>query len=104
MSEKGPERIGEIVSRLFVARGWGRNQERLRLESAWAAVAGPTHAAQTRVVNIRRNVLKVEVKSTVLLQELTQFHKKRLLVALREALPGVTLADVRFCTGVWKES
>ena len=37
---RGPEPIGEVLSRLFIARGWGRKQDRLRLESAWAEAAG----------------------------------------------------------------
>lgn len=104
MDPKGPERIGEIISRLFAARGWGRQQERVRLERAWSEAAGSDYATQTRVLSIRRHVLEVEVKSTVLLQELAQFHKRRLLEALRKALPGVTIADMRFRTGTWTET
>ena len=37
MDHKGPESLGEILSRLFTARGWGRRQDRLRLEEAWIA-------------------------------------------------------------------
>jgi hypothetical protein len=55
--ERGPERLGEILSRLFTARGWGRRQERLRLEQAWAEAAGPEHAAHTRAERLRRGVL-----------------------------------------------
>jgi predicted nucleic acid-binding Zn ribbon protein len=103
MDPKGPERIGEILSRLFAARGWGRQQDRLRLERAWAEAAGADYASQSRVASLRRNVLEVEVKSSVLLQELAQFHKRRLLAALRQALAGVTIADVRFRVGAWTE-
>lgn len=103
MEPKGPEKIGEILSRLFAARGWGRQQERLRLERAWSEAVGSEYAAQTRVLSIRRNVLEVEVRNTVLIQELAQFHKRRLLEALRKSLPGVKIADLRFRAGVWKE-
>ena len=53
--------------------------------------------------SLRRDTLDVEVKSAVLLQELTQFHKRRLLEALRKALPGVTIGDLRFRAGAWTE-
>src|SRR5947209_4707275 len=96
--ERGPEPISEILSRLFAARGWGRKQERLRLEQAWAAAAGDL-ARQTRVGSFRRGVLEVEVQSAVLLAELTQFHKRRLLAELRKQLTGVTLTDLRFRAG-----
>ena len=97
---RGPEPLGEILSRVFTARGWGRKQDRLRLEQAWAVAVGPEHVAQTRLGSLRRGVLEVEVTSAVLLQELAHYHKRRLLQALREALPGTTLSDLRFRAGV----
>jgi predicted nucleic acid-binding Zn ribbon protein len=100
--QKGPELLGEILARLFTARGWGRRQERLRLEEAWAAAAG-VHAAQTRPGPLRRGVLEVTVANAVLLQELAHYHKRRLLEELRRRLPGVTLTDLRFRAGVVEE-
>ncbi|MFL5340721.1 MAG: DciA family protein [Gemmataceae bacterium] len=96
---EGPEPISEILSRLFTARGWGRRQDRLRLEQAWAAAAGD-FAAHTRVAGLKRGVLEVEVGNGVLLQELAQFHKRRLLGELKKKLPGVPLKDLRFRAGV----
>ena len=97
---KGPEGLGEILSRLFTARGWGRRQDRLHLEKAWAETVGPDHAAQTRVGALRRGVLEVEVGNAVLLQELVHYHKRRLLEDLRRRLPGTPLTDLRFRAGV----
>src|SRR5947208_170180 len=87
----GPELLGEVLARLFTARGWGRRQARLHLERAWAEAVGPEFAAQTRVVALRRGVLEVVVANAVLLQELAHFHKRRLLEGLRGRLPGPTL-------------
>ncbi len=97
--EKGPERLGDVLGRLFTLRGWGRRQGRLQLEQVWLEVAGE-HAKQTRVGALRRGVLEVEVGSAVLLQELSHFHKRRLLEALRARLPGTKLTDLRFRAGV----
>ena len=97
---KGPEPIAEVLARLFTARGWGRRQDRLHLERAWAEAAGPEYAAQTRVAGLRRNVLEVVVGNAVLLQELAHFHKRRLLEQLRRRLPGTSLNDLRFRAGV----
>jgi predicted nucleic acid-binding Zn ribbon protein len=99
--ESGPEALKEILSRLFTAKGWGRRQERLHLEKAWAVAAGPDHAKSTRVTGLRRGTLEVEVNSSILLQELAQFHKRRLLEALRSQLPGTTITDLRFRAGTW---
>src|SRR6266849_2697736 len=50
----GPELLSEVLARLFTARGWGRRQDRLHLERAWAEAVGPEFATQTRVVALRR--------------------------------------------------
>jgi predicted nucleic acid-binding Zn ribbon protein len=100
MAEKGPERLGEILSRLFAARGWGRRQDRLRLEEAWAEAVGPEAAPHTRVGGLRRGVLEVVVANAVLLQELAHYQKRRLLEQLRGRLPGTPVNDLRFRAGV----
>jgi predicted nucleic acid-binding Zn ribbon protein len=98
--ERGPEGLGEILSRLFTARGWGRRQGRLHLERAWEEAAGQDVAQQTRVGALRRGVLEVTVANAVLLQELTHFHKRRLLEQLRVKLPSTPITDLRFRAGV----
>ena len=99
--KKGPELIGEVVSRLFAARGWGRQQDRIRLEQAWEQAVGPQHAPHTRLGGLKRKILEVDVKGAVLLQELTQFHKKRILEQLRKTMTGTPIADIRFRAGTW---
>lgn len=96
----GPEALGEILGKLFVARGWGRRQGRLQLESAWIEAVGPVFAGHTRLGALRRGVLEVIVDSGVLLQELAHYHKRRLLTALRQRLVDTPLTDLRFRAGV----
>jgi predicted nucleic acid-binding Zn ribbon protein len=100
--EKGPEPLGEILSRLFAARGWGRRQDRLRLEEAWNEVVGPSGAIHTRVGVLRRGILEILVDNAVLLQEFAQFQKRKLLEKLRGRLPEVAVYDLRFRAGAWK--
>lgn len=100
--DKGPEPLGEILSRLFTARGWGRRQERLRLEEAWAAAVGPKHAPHTRVNGLRRGVLEIVVDNAALMQELAHYEKRRLLQALRGRPAGSAVTDLRFRAGVVK--
>jgi hypothetical protein len=100
--ERGPERLGEILSRLFTARGWGRRQDRLHLEQAFAealTVCGVAPEA-ARPGALRRGTLEVVVSNAVLLQELAHYHKRRLLEALRGRLPNTPLTDLRFRAGV----
>lgn len=106
-AEPGPELLGEVLSRIFAARGWGRRQERLHLEQAWVAAvtglgpqAGPDVVRQTRVAGFRRGVLEVVVGSPIVLQEMAQFHKRRLLELLRKGLPNITVTDLRLKAGV----
>jgi predicted nucleic acid-binding Zn ribbon protein len=98
--ERGPENLAEILSRLFTARGWGRRQGRLHLERAWEEAAGKDVAPHTRVGSLRRGVLEITVGNAVLLQELTHYHKRRLLEQLRKRLPGTSITDLRFRSGV----
>ena len=97
----GPEKLSDVLAQLFVARGWGRKTDVLRLEQAWAESVGETDSAQTRVSRIIRGTLEVEVRSSILMQELAQFRKRSLLVTLREKLPNVTITDIRFRSGAW---
>src|SRR5262245_63755931 len=100
--DTGPERIGEVLSRLFTVRGWGRRSARLHVEKAWEQAAGPQFAEHTRLINIRRGVLEIEVDNAIMLQELAHYHKRRLLAGLRKSLPDMTLTDLRFRAGTWK--
>ena len=99
--QTGPEPLKEIIARLFAARGWGRRQERLRLEDAWADAVGRQSAGHTRVNALRKGVLEVEVDNAVLLQELAHFQKRKLLEQLRLKLPDMTFLDLRFRAGAF---
>jgi hypothetical protein len=101
--DKGPEMLADVLGRLFTARGWGRRQDRLRLEQAWKEAAGERMGeraiGQTCVGTFRRGVMEIMVGNATLMQELAGFHKKRLLDALRKLLPGVPLTELRFRAG-----
>ena len=99
--DKGPEKVGDVLGRLFTSRGWGRKNDRVRLESAWAEVAGAELLRSTRLLGMKRGVLEVEVKNAVQMSELAQYHKRGLLAKLRKLLPGVTLTDIQFRAGAW---
>jgi hypothetical protein len=99
--KKGPENLGEILGGLFTSRGWGRKNDRVKLEGAWAEAAGPQLLKDTRVTVVRRGVMEIEVKNSVLMQELAQYHKRGLLGKLRKLLPSLTLTDLKFKAGAW---
>jgi hypothetical protein len=97
--EPDPEPIKEILARLFTARGWGRRSARLHLERAWVEASGPDYEPHSRVLGLKRGIFEVEVNSGVLVQELLHYHKRRLLAALREKLPGQTIKELRVKVG-----
>jgi predicted nucleic acid-binding Zn ribbon protein len=97
----GPENLADILGRLFVSRGWGRKNDRLRLEEAWAEAAGESLVKETRLMGVKRGVVEVEVRNAVLIQELNHFHKRGLLGKIRKSLPGVTVSDIKFRAGAW---
>lgn len=99
--DSGPEPIGEILSKLFSSRGWGRRQERINLERAWEEAIGPEFVTQTRVAGLRRKILEVHVKGAVLLQELSQFHRRKILEKLKQKLGAHAITDVKFKAGNW---
>lgn len=101
--DKGPQPLKEVLGQLFALKGWGRLQERLRLEQAWQEAAGAEFAPHTQVNGLRRGVLEVTVASAVLMQELAHFHKRRILEALRRLLPQTPLTDLRFRAGAVKK-
>ena len=95
---RGPESIQDILGRVFTLHKIGRRNERLTLERTWAEIAGP-YAEQTRVNSFNRGVLEIVVANSVILQELTQFHKKKLLQQLKGKISSGPLTDLRFRVG-----
>ena len=45
---RGPENLADILGRLFTSRGWGRQNDRLRLEPARAAVSRAEPVSSSR--------------------------------------------------------
>lgn len=97
--DEGPRKLKDVLSQLFVERGWGRRQARLHVERAWEAAAGAAVARKTRVGAVRRGVLEVEVANAPLMQELNDYHKKRLLTEMKKRLPGEGITALRFRAG-----
>jgi hypothetical protein len=97
--DNGPERIGEVLARLFMARGWGEKRKRAALEDAWfkaaESILGSAARVATKPGSLRKSVLEIHVRDSVLMHEITQFHKRPLLARLRELLPGEKIGELR---------
>jgi predicted nucleic acid-binding Zn ribbon protein len=96
---EGPEAIGKIVADLMATSGLSQRKNLHRIWRCWSDMLGGEVSAHTRLAGMRKNVLYVEVDSAPLLQELSAFHKGRLLSGLKEASGAVPLRDIRFRLG-----
>jgi len=97
---RGPRPLSEILSELFIARGYGRLRALSELEEVWNSVVGEPHCHQTQMGEVRRGILNVTVAHPALLEELAAFRKPALLQALRASVSGKTIYDIKFRVGV----
>ncbi|MCA9197310.1 MAG: DUF721 domain-containing protein [Pirellulaceae bacterium] len=95
--KRDPQKLGDIVSQLMARRGYSQVSSIDELRSAWIRVAGPL-ANDSLPGNIKRGVLEIVVRSSVMVQELT-FRKKQLLSQLIQQVPGEKIKDIRFKVG-----
>ena len=92
-------RLGRVITDYLEASGLKRRLKGGNLDSAWTDVVGETVAAQSRITDMRGNILKVEVAAAVLLQELGGFRKRAILKSLNDRLDGCYIRDIRFQLG-----
>lgn len=90
-----PQPIGESISSLMIRRGYAALETANQRDIAWRDVAGPEIARDTRVGQLRRGVLEIVVRNSVLMQELT-FRKKKLLKKISTRLAETKISDLRF--------
>lgn len=69
-----------------------------KLARAWAEACEESWRDHTSLTRLEGGVLEVGVASDALRDELTNFHRTRLLAVLRAALPDVPLVGIRFLT------
>jgi predicted nucleic acid-binding Zn ribbon protein len=92
---RGPQKASDIVAQLMAARGYARVQSVAVTRDAWNAAAGEKMSTHTSPGGLKRGVLEVLVRNSVVLQELT-FQKKKILKKLVAALPDAKIEDLKF--------
>ncbi len=96
MSRRRITKLGDAVSRVLSESGVAGG---LRLEAVrekWRAAVGQEIAARTRVLGFTRGVLRVEVTSSALLQELASVYRGTITRSLAAGDRPVTVRDIRF--------
>ncbi|ADI38369.1 putative uncharacterized protein [Waddlia chondrophila 2032/99] len=91
--------LGSVLTKVLININ-ARQQERPDLILAyWPQVVGPAIAPLTRAVSFYEGVLTIKVKNSTLHSLLSLEEKPRILAALRQKFPNVTLSDIAFKIG-----
>jgi predicted nucleic acid-binding Zn ribbon protein len=76
------EKIGQILKRFIKKEGLKKKGDLIRFLRLWQEVTDPMVSRVSRPVGFSRGILRVEVDSPALLQELIQFKGSQLLSKL----------------------
>jgi predicted nucleic acid-binding Zn ribbon protein len=96
-----PVAVREVLKGLMKPLDWNNLEQRSRIRQVWEAVVPPEMLPHTRLLEVRRRELLVEVSAGAWGQEL-QFLGPRILEELAKALgPGV-IKDLRLRIGSGK--
>ena len=96
--KKDPQRLGDVVTQLMARRGYGQVISSEAIQTAWQSIVGPLET-QCLPGNIKRGVLEIIVRNSLVMQELT-FQKESLLRELQANVPESNISDLRFKIGV----
>lgn len=92
----GPQPLAKALSELIALKGLAQVQAHVQLAEAWREAAGPRFAANSKVLGIKRGVLKVGVSNSPLLGELVSFHKDAIVGRLKTNSSGLGIRDIKF--------
>ena len=95
---RSPRNIRTVIGDLMIRKNYGKPQSAALLEKAWTEAVGKEFANHTCVGELRRGVLHVVVRSSLIVQELN-FVKHDILQKLQSNNPDMKVRDVRFRTG-----
>lgn len=86
--------IKTVINKLLAQHGYAAVQAAAVLQSQWSEVVGEVLSARTRLGNISRGTLLVEVADSGSLQEL-HFRKRQILAEMQRRLPDAKITDLR---------
>lgn len=92
----GPQSLAGSLREVIAARKIGRVMESRELSLLWKNCVDEAIEPNTRVVSLRNRVLLVEVSDSVLMSELSNFHRRPILAALKKARPDMQITNLKF--------
>ncbi|MEW6387291.1 MAG: DUF721 domain-containing protein [Thermodesulfobacteriota bacterium] len=90
-----PVAVKEVLQGVIKPGDWQGLEQRQRIRAVWEAVLPKSLLSQTRLVDLRRKELWVEVSASPWMQEL-QFLKPTILQELEKVLGAGVVRDLRF--------
>jgi hypothetical protein len=93
-----PVSVGKVLREVLKPGDREGLEQRQQIRRVWEAVVPPALRGRTRLLEVRRKELWVEVSASAWAQEL-QFLKPEILAALDQALSPGTIRDLRFRVG-----
>ena len=94
--DPGPLHVSKALAQLIALRGYARPQGDAQLQAAWDAAAGSEIAPHTRVGELNRGTLQIQVANAALLAELNGFHKTAILKSLQQTRPELRVKGLKF--------
>jgi predicted nucleic acid-binding Zn ribbon protein len=95
---RGPKSAANLVGQLLARRGWAQIKWREELDQTWCHVVGERWSAYSAPAELRGGKLFVTVANSIVMQEL-RYAGDGLLAALRQAMPGLRVEELRFRVG-----
>lgn len=93
------KKFGDVLERLLKEKRFYEKSKFGALSGAWNEVVGDEIAARTKIVSYQHACLRVEVDSSILMQELSGFMQHTILQELQQISGGKDVAELRFCLG-----
>lgn len=94
--DPGPLHLSKALAELIALRGLARPQGDAQLQMAWDQAAGSEIAPHTRVGELNRGTLQIQVANAALLAELNGFHKTTILKTLQQTRPELRVKSLKF--------
>ena len=92
---RGPQKIADVLASMMARRGYAQIESEFAFSKAWREAVGQQLAEHSRPARIRRSVLEVITRSSIVMQELS-FQKTQILRSLTKLLPEKRIRDLRF--------
>lgn len=93
-----PKKAINLVNDLISRRGLAAQKSDAKLQGVWDGVVGMDIANQTRVANLRRGTLTVDVANSSLMQML-EFKRQDYLQEINQQLQSTGIKNLRFRIG-----